>query len=102
MPVSIAMIALGSQLVIAVSDRLPVFDVARSCKLDLAATAGLSNTQSIQACIRDEQGARTQLGRQWSTFPASSKAECIPQESVGGTPSYVSLQVCLQMNRWAR
>ena len=47
MPVSIAMIALGSQLVIAVSDRLPVFDVARSCKLDLAATAGLSNTQSI-------------------------------------------------------
>ena len=102
MPISVAMIALSSQLVIAVSDGVPVFDIARSCKLDLAATAGLSDTQSIQACMRDEQGARKQLGKQWSKFPAASKAECIPQESIGGTPSYVSLQVCLQMNQWAR
>ena len=102
MPISVAMIALSSQLVIAVSDGVPVFDIARSCKLDLAATAGLSDTQSIQACMRDEQGARNQLGRQWSKFPAASKAECIPQEAIGGTPSYVSLQVCLQMNQWAR
>ena len=79
MPVSVAMIALSSQLVVAASDGVPVFDIARSCKLDLAATAGLSNSQSIEACIRDEQGARKQLGEQWSTFPASSKAECIPQ-----------------------
>ena len=102
MPISVAMIALSSQLVIGVSDGVPVFDIARSCKLDLAATAGLSDTQSIQACMRDEQGARKQLGKQWSKFPAASKAECIPQESIGGTPSYVSLQVCLQMNQWAR
>jgi hypothetical protein len=84
------------------SDGVPVFDVARSCKLDLAAVAGLSETQSLKACIGGEKRARLQLGHQWSKFTASSKAECIPQESVGGTPSYVNLQTCLQMNIWAR
>jgi hypothetical protein len=102
MPVSAAMMVFSTHLLVVVSDGVPNFDIARSCKLDLAATAGLTDTQSIQACIRDEQGARKQLGRKWSTYPAASKAECIPQEAVGGSPSYVSLQVCLQMNQWAK
>lgn len=102
MPVSITMIALSSQLVVAVADGVPVFDIARSCKLDLSAVAGLSETQSLKACIGDERRARAQLGSQWSKFTAASKAECVPQESIGGTPSYVSLQTCLQMNKWAR
>jgi hypothetical protein len=102
MPISISMIALSSQLVVAVSNGVPVFDVTRTCKLDLAATTGLSDTQSLKACIRDEKRAQQQLVSQWSKYPASSKAECIPQESIGGTPSYVSLQTCLQMNQWVR
>jgi len=102
MPISVSMIALSSQLVVAVADGVPVFDVTRTCKLDLAATAGLSDDQSVKACIRDEKRAQQQLGSQWSKYPAASKAQCIPQESIGGTPSYVSLQTCLQMNRWVR
>lgn len=102
MPISVTMIALSSQLVFGVADGVPTFDIARSCKLDLSAMAGLSDTQSLKACIGDEKRARQQLGSQWSKFTASSKAECIPQESIGGTPSYVSLQTCLQMNSWAR
>lgn len=102
MPISVSTIILGSQLVFTVADRVPVFDVARSCKLDLAATSGLADSQSQKACVNDENRARQQLGTQWSKFSASSKAECIPQESIGGTPSYVSLQTCLQMNLWVR
>ena len=102
MAISVSMIALSSQLVVAVANGVPVFDVARTCKLDLAAAAGLSDTQSVEACVRDEKRAQQQLGSQWSKYPASSKAQCIPLESVGGTPSYVSLQTCLQMNQWAR
>jgi hypothetical protein len=41
MPLSISMMALSSQLVVAVADRVPVFDIARSCKLDLAGQPGL-------------------------------------------------------------
>jgi hypothetical protein len=102
MPISISTIILGSQLVFTVADGVPVFDVTRSCKLDLAATAGLTDAQSQKACVNDEKRAQQQLRTQWSKFSASSKAECIPQESIGGVPSYVSLQTCLQMNLWAR
>jgi hypothetical protein len=41
------------------------------------------------------------LASQWSRFSAPSKVECIPQQSIGGTPSYVSLLTCLQMGQWA-
>lgn len=102
MPISISMIVVSSQLVVTVADRVPTFDVARSCKLDVAATAGLSVDQSIKSCMSDEKRARQQLTSQWSKFSGSSKAECIPQESIGGTPSYVSLLTCLQLGKWAR
>lgn len=102
MPFSIAMIVVSSQLVVPVADRVPVFDIGRSCRLDLAAAAGISVDQSSKACVSDEKRARQQLGSQWSKFSASSKAECIPQEQIGGTPSYVSLITCLQLGKWAR
>jgi len=102
MPIAFSMIVLGSQLVLAVGDTVPKFDIARSCKLDIAATAGLSIDQSLKRCIGDERQARQQLGNRWSKFAAPSKASCVGQESVGGTPSYVSLLTCLQMDQWSK
>jgi hypothetical protein len=49
--------------------------------------------------MNDEQQALQQLGSQWSKFTASSRATCSANESVGGTPSYVSLLTCLQMGQ---
>jgi hypothetical protein len=102
MPISISMIIVGSQLIVAVVDGVPKFDIARSCKLDVAATAGLSVDQSIKSCMSDEQRARQRLAGQWSKFPPATRASCTSQESIGGTPSYVSLLTCLQMGQWAR
>jgi hypothetical protein len=68
MPISISMIVVSSQLVVTVADRVPTFDVARNCKLDVAATAGLSVDQSVKRCVSDEQKARQQLASQWSKF----------------------------------
>ena len=102
MPISISMVVLGSQLLVPVADGVPKFDIARSCKLDVAATAGLSVDQSTKSCINDERKARQQLGSGWSKFPASSRASCASQESIGGTPSYVSLLTCLQLGQWSR
>ncbi len=102
MPISISMILVSSQLVVAVADGVPAFDISRSCRLDLAATAGLTVDQSSKTCIGDETRARQRLVRQWSKYSASSKAQCIPQESIGGTPSYVSLMTCLEMGQRAR
>ncbi len=102
MPISISMIVVSSQLVFAIADRVPAFDINRSCRLDLAATAGLSVDQTAKSCVNDEKRARQQLASQWSKLSTSSKAECVPQESIGGTPSYVSLLTCLQLGQWAR
>jgi hypothetical protein len=102
MLMSFSMIVLSSQLVVAVADGVPNFDIARSCKLDVAATAGLSVDQSTKSCVSDEQKAKRQLASQWSKFPAPSRASCTSQESIGGTPSYVSLQTCLQMSQGTR
>jgi hypothetical protein len=99
MPMSISMILLSSQLIVPIADGVPKFDIARSCKLDVAATAGLAVDQSIKSCMNDEQKAKRELASQWSKFPAAGRASCISQESIGGTPSYVSLLSCLQFGQ---
>jgi len=96
---SISMILLSSQLIVPIADGVPKFDIARSCKLDVAATAGLAVDQSIKSCMNDEQKAKRQLASQWSKFPAAGRASCTSEESVGGTPSYVSLLTCLQFGQ---
>jgi hypothetical protein len=57
MPISFSMIVLSSQMVVTVADGMPNFDIGRSCKLDVAATTGLSVDQSIKSCVNDEQRA---------------------------------------------
>ena len=99
MPMSISMILLSSQLIVPIADGVPKFDIARSCKLDVAATAGLADDQSIKSCMNDEQKAKRQLASQWSKFPAAGRASCISEESIGDTPSYVSLLTCLQLGQ---
>jgi hypothetical protein len=99
MPFSISMMIVGSQLIMPIADGVPKFDIARSCKLDLAATAGLAVDQTSKRCVSDEQTARQKLASQWSKYPAASRASCTSQESIGGTPSYVSLMTCLEFSR---
>ena len=45
------MVVVGTRLVVVVADRVPAFDVSRSCKLDEAATTGRfsrSGTQELR------------------------------------------------------
>ena len=84
MPLSISTIVMGTQLVVAVVDRVPAFDIARSCKLDTAATTGGSVEQAFKNCMDDENDARQQLVSQWAKFSPSSKEQCIPLEGIGG------------------
>ena len=110
MLISFSMIVLTSQLVIAVADNVPQFDIARGCKIDSASAfdpaAGMSAT--IKRCVDDEQQAKDQLQAQWPNFASSDKATCIT-EAVGlksddssTPPSYVDLLTCLQDQQLAR
>ena len=102
MTISFSMIVLSSQLVIAVADQVPKFDIAQSCQLISVAASSVSEKQPIERCASDEQRALQQLESQWSTFPAASRAQCSSMEAIGDTPSYVSLLTCLQANQLAK
>ena len=110
MLLKLSMVALGLQLVIAVADDLPKFDIAKGCKVDSASAfdpkAGMAAT--IKRCTADEERSRDQLQTNWSTFSASDRAMCIgaavgdKQDANSDPPSYVDLQTCLQDQQFAR
>jgi len=91
--VTIALLA-GSQA-LAAADAVPKFDMARSCKAEMAGNAGIGET--MESCLRDEQQARDELAPQWSSYASADKAACIRETSADGLPSYVELQTCLEM-----
>jgi hypothetical protein len=104
------MIVLASQLVVAVADDVPKFDIGRGCKVDSASafdpSAGMNAT--IKRCVDDEQQAKDQLQTQWSGFINSDRAMCTGEtvglkSDAGSTPpSYVELLTCLQDQQLAR
>ena len=101
---------LASQLVIAVADDVPKFDIGRGCKIDSAAAfdpnAGMSGT--IKRCMDDEQKAKDQLETRWLGFVNSDRITCTTETvgekaDAGATPpSYVELLTCVQDAQLAR
>jgi hypothetical protein len=106
MLVPVSVMILASQLVIAVSDDVPKFNIARGCKVDSTAAfdlnAGLNET--IKRCVSDEQQAKDQLQAQWSGFAVADRAMCGGEttDDSATPPSYVELLVCLQDQQLAR
>jgi hypothetical protein len=110
MLLKLSMVVLGSQLVIAVADDLPKFDIAKGCKVDSASAfdpnAGMKAT--IKRCTDDEERSRDQLQANWSSFSASDRAMCVgatvgdKADANSDPPSYVDLQTCLQDQQLAR
>jgi hypothetical protein len=105
-----SMIVLTSQLVVAVADQPPKFDIARGCKADSASAfdpkAGMDAT--IKRCMDDEQKAKDQLETQWSGFMNADRVMCTGA-AVGNRvdadvtpPSYVDLLTCIQDQQLAR
>jgi hypothetical protein len=89
---------LSTQLVVAVADEVPKFDVAPTCRAESATTAATADS-----CIQDEQSARNQLSQEWAQFTARDKARCVALATdVAGIRSYVEVLTCLEMERDAR
>jgi hypothetical protein len=96
MLVPISMI-LTSQLIIAVADNVPKFDIFRGCRVDSASAfnpnAGLNAT--IKRCMDDEQQAKDRPQTTGETVGEKSDDNSTP-------PSYVELLTCLQDQQFAR
>ena len=88
-------LSLAGQIVIAVADTVPKLDVTRSCR---AAADAANSKDRLQTCIESEQKTRDQLAKDWSTFPAADRANCI-NAIVSFAPTYTELITCLEMKR---
>jgi hypothetical protein len=79
-----------------VADTAPEFDIARECQ----AEGGSKPVQ--ERCVADEKQAREQLRQEWLQFSPRAKTQCNGETSVDGSPSYVELLTCLEMERDAK
>jgi hypothetical protein len=96
---SLSSLALGSTLVLAVADQVPILDVERGCRAAARAGERLSLDTSLRLCLADEKGAREELDREWTQFSPALRHRCVATTESGGDPSYVEVLVCLQMGR---
>jgi hypothetical protein len=85
----------GASGLIPVSENVPNLNVAPSCRG--AAAVRMADSQSYDACMKEENTARDQLLQSWQSFAAADRASCTSEASSEGLASYVELLVCLQM-----
>ena len=79
-----------------VADTLPQLDVARECR------AEIGNQTDEQRCVADDNQARDELKKEWSSFNASERRLCERETAMGGASSYAELLTCLEMSRETR
>ena len=77
-------------------DRVPRFDVARSCE-DAQAYTGDDKNLAYRGCMKDENDARAELARKWAHFKPGDRKDCVAQ-GAAPVPSYVELLTCLEMS----
>src|SRR4051812_4523499 len=77
-------------------NRPPVVDVNRTCHAE-----GVEKS-AAETCIRSENAAKDQLSKTWSQIPAPTRENCSAEIRIGGSPSYVDLITCVEMDQWSR
>lgn len=100
-PFSMLILVAGSQLAIPVADGVPKFNIERSCQLDREAAEDTNLPQTLEKCISDEKEAKQELEKDWSQFKAADRASCVADTMTDDTPSYVELQICLDLAKEA-
>jgi hypothetical protein len=94
MPNSILLMSVGASLLLSVADELPSFSVEASCKA--VEGFGLAIKHTLESCVQDENAAKTELTKNWTTYPPAERSRCVAETMVGD-PSYVDVLTCLQM-----
>lgn len=85
-------------LAVAASDAVPNFSTEATCR------GGLSDPKDnarYEQCLKEEAAAKAGLSANWAKFPASDRVTCADTARLG-TPSYVEMLTCLQMDADAR
>ena len=86
-------------MAILVGDHVPKLSVEASCETVIA--ENLTEQQSYDECMRDENAAQEQLATIWLSTPGPVRDQCESEAVAGGYDSYVDLLTCMQMSNWA-
>ena len=82
----------------------PQIDIQNTCRSAAAAMVelmgGSTNRRDYEICFTGEEKAREQITKDWSTYAADDRAQCLqPQVYL---PSYIEWLTCLEMARDVR
>jgi hypothetical protein len=99
---SLAIVIAAASTALAKDSGLPKLNTEYGCHASEKALATATGTDSdtFNSCVSDENDARKQLEKDWTTYPASDKARCIQPKEY--TPGYVEWLTCLDMDREVR
>jgi hypothetical protein len=87
-------------LFLTVAEVVPNYDVRPTCK---AATDMMGNQgRTVQSCMDSEKAARDDIAKNWAAVPKEEKTRCVQTALERGSPSYVELLICIEMNRDSR
>jgi hypothetical protein len=100
MPMPFATFALGAVLLVAAADSVPTFDARKGCQA--GADSGVDLQPNVNECVASEAQARESLVKQWKSFSAADRTNCVDETSMGGPPSYIEILTCIEMARDAR
>ncbi len=77
---------------------VPPLDVKQSCTdAQKFSTGNGKDDSAYKGCMQDENNAKGELGKRWSTFAAKDKQDCVEQSRTP-SPSYVEVLTCLEMS----
>jgi hypothetical protein len=100
--ISAAIILAAVSAALAKDGGLPKLNIEYNCRASEKAFSAASGATSdtLGSCMSDENDARRTLEKNWATYPASGKAQCIqPKEYF---PGYIEWLTCLEMDRDVR
>jgi hypothetical protein len=89
-----AMIALF--LIGAMATSLPSLDISRGCRPE---SQEMGQITDYSSCMQDEQSTRQKLAREWSSYPAGARDDCL-RDRDSLLNSYVELLTCIEMQTW--
>jgi hypothetical protein len=100
MILSLPALAIGAHLAFTVADNVPRVDVTPSCRSSVSGIPGIN--QDFDACMKDENTARDELVKQWSTFAPADRTRCVDLSRSGTSATYTEMLTCMEMMRDAK
>jgi hypothetical protein len=85
--------------------QVPKIDIAETCRAASGAMVRMagesrSKDDDFKSCMGSEQKAREQIVKNWASFSAADKAQCVQTKVY--LPSYIEWQICMEMHRDVR